>query len=218
MIGLVRLSPPDFCPGVERLDWVPEPASALHWAYLVLCATEEEVTEMLAWYCEVRAARPSVGFGLVCEPAICAAALGKATVPVSPVIAPDSLERDQVPPSVIEEMKAASVEGHILEDMLVKYGQKILKEQTIIEALIHGASRGVRLKRISRDVGLSEDTVRRRLQAVGLQPQTVMSQIRLRAYDLLLEMGDRPSSAALTCGWAEIKAQRKAAGRARGHL
>jgi hypothetical protein len=215
MIALVRLLPPcDPCPGVARLDRRPPPDAARHSGYLVRCSDTAELEATLEWYGDVRAVRPSVPLGLVCAPEVfapevCAGALIRAAHPVRPIFSPDWLDRGRVPSSALAEMRAVSVEGRILDELCGIHGDEIQAQRPLMEALVSCAAAGGTLKRFSREVGLSDETVRRRLALVGLRPKRLMAWARLRAYDLRVELGDRPAGALLACGWTDPKSRQK---------
>jgi methylphosphotriester-DNA--protein-cysteine methyltransferase len=84
-----------------------------------------------------------------------------------------------------------------------------------METLISHASDGRKLQSVSRSLGLSDDSIRRRLRAIGLQPGALMREVRLKAYSLLVRMGDSPSRALAACGWNDPKARQKVAARFR---
>jgi AraC-like DNA-binding protein len=210
MIALVRLLPPDDpCLWVECLTQPPVPTAARHSGYLVRCGDGAELDATLEWYSAVRAVRPSVPLGLVCAAEVCAGALGRAAHPVQPLISPNRLSRGRVPAAALAEMRAVSVESRILEEMCWIHGDRILTQQTLLEVLISHAASGGTLKRLSRQLGLSDETLRRRLEAVGLRPKPLMAGARLRAYDLRVELGDRPANALLACGWTDPKSRQK---------
>jgi AraC-like DNA-binding protein len=216
MIGLVRVSPPSGrSAGVVRLERLPNTKTAHLAGYLVLCRCSEELDTTLTWHGEVRVARPSVALGLVCQPEILFGALGKLTAPVNPVIAPEALQAGRIPDSGLTAIRTASVEAKVLEDLWHAKGARILQEQPLLETLISHASHGKKLQSVSRSLGLSEDTIRRRLRAIGLQPGALIREIRINAYTLLLRMGDSPSRALVACGWNDPKARQKVVARFR---
>jgi hypothetical protein len=216
MIGLVRVSPPSGrSAGVVRLERLPNTKTAHLAGYLVLCRCSEELDTTLTWHGEVRVARPSVALGLVCQPEILFGALGKLTAPVNPVIAPEALQDGRIPDSALTAIRQASVEGKILEDLWHANGDRILQELPLLETLISHASDGRKLQSVSRSLDLSDDSIRRRLRAIGLQPGDLMREVRLNAYTLLVRMGDSPSRALVACGWNDPKARQKVAARFR---
>jgi hypothetical protein len=211
MIGLVRLLPPSGDElRVEVLDRLPEPIDASHSGYLVRCGDEAEMAETLAWYTEVRVARPSITLGIVCSPAVCAAALGRTTIPIQPVIDPDLLQDGHVPPWGISELRSVSVEAQIVAELVEARGDGVAAERALLEILVSYACRGRTFQRLCRDLKRSDDVVRERLTAIGVQPGRFMSAVRLRAYDLLVERGHRPVDARLACGWTSAKARDQA--------
>lgn len=202
MIALVRLLPAaGASAGIELLDELPAPGDCVHTAYLVRCRDRAELDAALSWYGEVRSTQGGVGLGLVCPPDVCAAALGRTTDPVRPVLSPTALEGDRLPPEALDELRAGSLEGRLLDELVATYGDVILGRRELLEAVVSHAIRGGTLRRAAASVRLEPVTLRRRLQAVGLSPGSLKGHIRLRAYELLVELGHDPSAALRACGW-----------------
>lgn len=200
--------------GVEVLDRLPEPSRSLHSGYFVRCGQESEVEDVLEWYRLVKEVRPTLVLGLVCAPDFCAAALGRTTIPVHPVIHPDRIEDGSAPSWALSEIRFASVERRILQELVQEHGTPIMAERYLLEVLIANGIRGVTVERLSRRAGLSHDTVSRRLKVVGIQAGALVRVVRLRAYDLLVESGEPPASAVSACGWTSAKARYEARKRA----
>jgi hypothetical protein len=214
MIGLVGiLPPPAHHDGTVCLNEVPPvPATGLA-GVAVLCGRASEVEAALSWYGAVRAIRPAFPMGLVCWPEDSATALGACAHPVNPVIRPGDLHAGGLPLQSLDQLRAASVEGLILQEMTLKYGASVQRERALLQCLVPPAVRGGSLRRVARDCGVSEDTVQRRLRALGLRCGRLMSWVRVRGFQLHVELGvDR--STALTIGnWSSHDARRKTARR-----
>jgi AraC-like DNA-binding protein len=214
MIALVGLNlPAGPAPGVARIDRLPAPEAALHLGYLVRCDDERTLTATLSWYEAARASRPSLVLGIVCAPEVCAEPLGRTTVPVSPVVAPGDLESDRVPTWALAELRANTIEARPLDELYTELALQV--DRPLLEALVPHAIRGGRLKSLARALGLSDDTIRRRLGPIGQSPGALMSSLRLRAYDLLLESEHTPKAALAACGWRDARAYQKARSRRR---
>lgn len=211
MIGLVRLRPSEADgPGTLVLDRLPAvPAKRLSGA-LVRCGGEGELAEALSWYAEIRAVRPGFPSGLVCAPEICAGPLGQFTFPVAPLLTPGDLVNGEVPGFALAELRSVSVEGRLMDEVAVAHPSAVLDHREVIECLIAHAVRGGTLDTTARDLGCSTDTVRRRLGVHGIRPGALMRQLRLRAYDVRLELGEAPAAALAAGGWNSRKAQAKA--------
>ena len=211
MIGLVRLRPatPDG-PSTLVFDRLPPvPVERLSGA-LVRCDTVGELLEMLHWYAEVRAVRPGFPSGLVCAPEICAGPLGEFTFPVAPLLAPGDLANREVPASALAKLRSVSVEGRLMEEVAAAHPSAVLDRREFVECLIAHAVRGGTLETTARHLGCSTDTVRRRLGVHGIRPGALMLQLRLRAYDVRLELGEAPAAALAAGGWSSRRARLKA--------
>jgi AraC-like DNA-binding protein len=216
MIALVRLLPPiDSCVTVTELDHLPTLETATHSGYFVLCQDKTELYETLAWHAALRALVPSVGLGLVCPPEISAAALRLIGQNLRPVLYPHALPVARVPSAALEDLRSRSIEGQIFRELCETHQGRIEPHTDIVEALIAHAIQGGTASGVARRLGLSVDTLRRRLQVIGLQPGSLIPQIRLRGYELRVESGDSPTKALLACGWTDPKAHRKVCARKR---
>jgi hypothetical protein len=210
MIGLVRLRPPaSDGSGTLVLDRLPSaPAERLAGA-MIRCDGEADLAEALSWYAEVRGERPSFPSGLVCSPAICAAPLGEFTFPVAPLLTPAELVDGVVPASALVELRSMSVEGRLMEELVAAQPTAVGDHRELIEGLVAHAVRGGRLETAARQLGCSTDTVRRRLASHGILPGLLMRLVRLRAYEVRLELGEAPAAALAAGGWSSQKARHK---------
>jgi AraC-like DNA-binding protein len=213
MIALVNVLPPGPNAGIETLDCLPLPGAAAHAGWLVGCSDCGEIQVTLSWYDAVRAVRPTVALGLVCPLDQCAPLVGALPYPVRPLLGFDSLLGGRVPEVALGELRAMSVAGRLIEELALDYGDAVLAERALLEALVARAIRGGTLEGLSRALGCHPETLRRALVRFGLRPGQLMSRIRLRAYELMDEGGDAPARALAACGWTNPNARHKARSR-----
>lgn len=220
MIGLVRLlPPPGGTEGIAVLDSLPAPPASRFAGVIVRCDDATELKEALDWCARVRDERPSFTFGLVCSPELCAGPLGSFTHSVVPVLAPGELLAGGIPKKALADARSASIEGRILEELVLRRGPDLLTDRPLIQCLIAHAVRGGTLETAARDLRRSPDTIRRRLRRYGILPGGFMSAVRLLAYDLRVSFGESPAAALAAGGWNSQKARlaarsRLAAGKA----
>lgn len=214
MIGLVGISPPaDSQHGTVVLTALPRaPAEGLS-AVIVRPENEQAVGTVLAWFERMVSRRLTLVLGLVCPPDWCAAALGAFTHPVRLVLPPEDLEGDCLPAAALATVRNASVEGLILDELHRKHGDAVHSERTIVGCLISHAVRGGTLNSVAADLGCSTTTIWRRLRAIGVSPRATMSRVRLRAYELQVELGADPGHARRAGGWYTRRAWKKALAR-----
>jgi AraC-like DNA-binding protein len=133
--------------------------------------------------------------------------------PLTTVATPDELIDGRVPLRMIDELRAKSIEAPILQALIDERGDTILKEERLLTTIIPHAMRGGKLTRMAKDFGVSSDTLRRRIRALGWQPAHLVSFIRVRAYEIRVAAGVSPGAALLAGGWTDPEAKRKVARR-----
>ncbi len=216
MIGFVGLRPPSQDPGtVVQLAELPGIPAANYSGILVRCDSDDKVHDALRWCSAVRKCRPNFAFGLVCKADDCVRALGEFPERVTPVLSPMELEGDRVPTDVLAGIRRESIEGRIMDELILEADGHILEEPQLLRVLVAHGVRGHRLGRVANSMKLSIETVRRRLKRAGFSAGRLLTRVRLRAYDLSLEQGGSPSVALEACGWFDQEARRKCVRRLR---
>lgn len=216
MIGLVGIAPPTGAAhGTVTLDSLPRiPAERL--AALVARADGEDAVErLLAWFRKLMARRPTFTLGLVARPEECAAALGVCVHPVRLVLPPEALIQGALPRAALAVVRNASVEGILLEEFHRDNELAVVSQRTLVECLISHAVRGGSVNAVAADLGCSTITVWRRVARFGLKPGALMTRIRLRAFEVRVELGVHPDHARRAGGWYTRRAWEKAVARDR---
>jgi acyl-coenzyme A thioesterase PaaI-like protein len=216
MIGLLDVLPPPSgdAAGTFRLETLPPPPAPRLSGLIARCRDAHEARRTLEWYDRVRSSRPEFPLGLVCASAACVDALSRCRFPVEALVAPAELCAGGVPGAAMDAVRAAAVESRILEELVQRHGTAILEALPTLKITVAQAVRGGTVQAAARELGVTRDTVRRRLKAVGLSAGLLMAKARLRAFDLRIEMGYDRGSALVTCGWSSHDARRKARSRA----
>lgn len=210
MIGLVGvLAPPGDGAGTACLDSLPHPPALSLAAAAVQCSHGLEVDTILEWFGEMRAKRPAFPMMLVADQT-CAAQLASFPHPVVGMVSPSELQAGGLPRTALERLRAASVEGRVLDRLVLRFGRKLLQESSIVRCLIAHAVRGGTVAAAARDVGVSCDTIRRRLAVVGLRPRELIRAARILAYEERRLQGASPPVALCACGWNDPEHLRRA--------
>lgn len=216
MIALVgALAAGRVAPGTVLLNDMPEVPAHGFAGVIVRADSPSEVESVLSWYVAVRAARPGFPLGLASRPEACAAPLGAFRDPVKPVMDSGDIEKRGLDPAMLEAFRGSCVEGLILQDLVRHHGHRLLRDQRLLEALIAHASAGRTLRSAARALGVSEDTIHRRLDRLSIPVGRLMSLIRLHAYDLRIELGSDPDLALEAGRWSSQKARQRMARRIR---
>lgn len=210
MIALVGvLSPTGSHTGTVTMNRLPNPEHSRHAGYVVHCRDSAEVERTLAWHEDVRVLRRSTPLGLVCDLHHCAVAVGSLAYPVQPIIPPAELSAGALPDHALDQIRTRSVEGLIFATLCHLYGDELTANRETIEAIISSAVHGGTLGRVATLLGISTETIRRRLRAIGISPGRLRTSIRLQAYRLLVDLGEHPAAALQACGWSDYEARRK---------
>lgn len=210
MIALVRLLPPvTENVGTVALDALPRPPASAYSGFAVRCDGEPDVVHAIEWYRQVLEQRPAVPLGVVCRPDHCAGALARLGHSLTFLISPRDLVAGGLPATLLDEVRSASVEGRLLEEVLARHGDSARPLATTIRALISRAVRGGSLAGAARDLDVAERTVRRRLKSIGLSPGILKRELRLRAFELRVKLGMSRSAALAAGGWANQAQRRK---------
>lgn len=199
--------------GTACLDGLPEAPASRFSALAVRCVDREGVREAVRWYRTVRAKRPAFAFGLVCEPAACAEELAGLPYPLTFLLRPGELVADGLPGEALGQLREASVEGRIFDEVVERYGEEVLEQEETIRAVIARACCGGTVARAARDLGVSVATVTRRLEVVGIRAGRLRAEARQWAYEARVQLGVDPGEALRASGWSAQKDRRKAARR-----
>ena len=148
--------------------------------------------------------------GLVAEPAHCARQLAGFRFPVEPLLDVSDLVSDALPADALYTIISTSIEQAIMREMVTDHGPGIRSVPLLLEALIHEGVRGGTVNSVARAIGVSRSTIGRWLQRFNLTPKKLLTEIRLRAYDLRVATGTRPNVAAAAGGWSNLDPMRKA--------
>jgi hypothetical protein len=203
MIGFRGVRPPvGDSVGTRLLGALPaSPATELA-AAAVRCDHEPELDAVLEWYGDMRAARPPFAVLLVADHRF-GGMLASCPHPVVSVVPPSTLEAGGLPRHAMDELRTASVEGRVLDRLVVRFGWGLMAELSVVRCLVAYAVRGGTVSRAARDLGVSLDTVRRRLAAAGVRPRDFMRAARILAYDQWRTQGATPLVALAACGWTD---------------
>lgn len=214
MIALVRvLGPRGAGNGIAELTALPEPPASRYTAFAVRCRNEIKVAEAVVWYRALIESRPSAPLGLIARARDCIqpiAGLGHSLVFVKD---PTVLVGGGLPESSLAALRGAGIQGRILTEIVNDHGPEVLSKRESLMALIASAVTGGTLRRAAKYLCIHPDTLSRRLKRVGLSPRLLRRQVRVRAYELRVEMGAERSVALTACGWTDHKHRRKATAR-----
>lgn len=216
MIGLVDILPPPSSgmAGTLRLECLPDPPAVRLSGMIVRCRDRQQVGRTLDWYGLVRSRRPEFPLSLVCTSDACAEPLSRCRFPIIAVVSPGELCAGGISNAVLNKVRAAAVEGRIIEELVNRHGSAILEARSTLTAAVAHAVRGGTVQGVGRELGVTRDTVRRRLNAVGVSAGVLMAWARLRAFEFRVELGYDRAAALIASGWMSPDARRKAAARA----
>ena len=171
------------------------------------------MAETLDWYRTVRAVRPALAFGLVCEPEACAEHLAHLPYSLAFLLRPSDLVAGGLPREALGRLRQAGVEGRIFDEVVERYGEQVSAQEETLRAVIARACFGGTVSRAARDLGVAPWTATRRLGSVGIAAGHLRSKVRLRAYEVRVELGVDPAEALRASGWTHQEDRRKAAKR-----
>lgn len=217
MIGLVRLVPRSGHSGAcTVMDQLPAPPAARISACAARCRDADEVGETLEWHTRLAAARPDVPLGLAAEAADSAPLLARHPLPLAFLISPSDLVGGALPESAWRPLVDASVVGVLLEEVLVEVGPADEGTRAVLRSLVARGAHGSTVARAASDVGVSTETVRRRLRTTGYSPNAVLRWARHRAFEVRISLGAHRSASLLAGGWSSHEQRRKARSRLSG--
>ena len=211
MIALLGVQPPDSAVVVSRqITHLPDSTYWSHYdAFAVGCLDYFEVEQTLAWYAQMRRARPGVPLLLVADPADCAKVLAK-TDSITGIIPPAELVGHRLPSSAFEELCQASIQGGLWREVVAVLEPAAAEQKETLQAVIARAAKGGSIQRSANDLNLAPATVHRRFRKLELAAGRFASAIRVRSYQLRIANGASPRDALRACGWSHQEARRKA--------
>ncbi|MEJ2186012.1 MAG: hypothetical protein P8Z36_08750 [Gemmatimonadota bacterium] len=214
MMAFVGIQPPTgHSEGIQAVPDLPESPATRFSGFLVRSEHESNLARTLAWYRDVVDQRPGVPLGIVYSPNVCLAMLGECAHPIRPIIPTDNLVAGAPPMAVVEQLREASVEGRIMQELVAEFGGSILVEKRILTALIAYGVGGGLVASAAHELKCSQEKIRLHLAEFGIQPGRLMSRVRLRAYDLRKQLGVQTRQALDAGGWHTSEARRKVARR-----
>ncbi len=210
MIGLLGVHPPaGDGAGTRLLKSLPaSPASELA-AAAIRCDCQREIDAVIEWYCELRAIRPAFAVILVADHRF-GATLATCPHPVTAVVPPSDLVAGGLPRVALDQLRAASVEGRVLERLVLRFGGALLEQLPLVWCLVAHAVRGGTVSAVARDRGLSVDIVGRRPAVAGLRPRDFIRAARVLAYEERRTQGASARTALAACGWTDAAHLRQA--------
>lgn len=174
------------------------------------CEDRDAVEATVKWFVQVCDLRPAFELCLIAFPEDCVAPLAALSHPVVCVVAPTELVDGAIAEDVLDRIRSASIEGQVLDNVLVRYGDGLLDQLPLTKCLIAHAVRGGTVGGAAREYGTSVDTIARRLERIGVLPRELMRAARLFAYDIHRENGSRVATALAACGWNDPEHVRRA--------
>jgi transposase-like protein len=209
MIGLLGVHPPaGDGAGIKLLESLPAPpASALAGA-VIRCDCQREIHAVIQWYGDMRAIRPAFAVILVTDHRF-GATLASCPHPVRAVVRPSDLVAGGLPRVALDQLRAASVEGRVLDRLVLQFGGALLEHMPLVRGLVAHAVRGGTVSAAARDLGVSVDTVRRRLAVAGVRPSDFMRAARVLAYEKRRAQGASARIALAACGWTDAEQLRR---------
>jgi AraC-like DNA-binding protein len=115
-----------------------------------------------------------------------------------------------VPRDALDQLRAASVEGRVLERLILQFGVALLEHLPVVRCLVAHAVRGGTISAAARDLGMSVDTLRRRMTVAGVRPRDFMRAARVLAYEERRTQGASAGIALAACGWTDAEDLRQA--------
>jgi hypothetical protein len=217
MIGLVGVRPPSgTSTGIRLLEGLPAPPASEVAAMAVFCETKGGLVRVLGWFAEIRATRRAFPLIIVAAPERWGATLATTQHPVLRVVPPTEMEGEGLPQLVLDELREASVEGRVLDRLVLRFGARLLDELPVVRSLISHGVRGGTVSRAARDLILSPDTVQRHMARVGVLPRDFVRAARILAYEEHRRHGTAAPIALAACGWTDPDHLRRAKRRDEG--
>lgn len=210
MIGLVRVLPPSQGRvGSAQVPALPTPPALRFTGFAVFCDTQADVELTVSWYADLCLVRPGAPLGLIARAEDCAMSLAALDRSLAFLLDPSKAIGRVLPQEALQQLRAKSVEGRLLEEIIGREGQHVRTEEETLRALVVAAARGGTLASAGSDLGVSAECVRRRLAGVGLSARNMKREVRALAYELRLALGLDRDSALLAGGWSDHEQRRK---------
>jgi hypothetical protein len=130
--------------------------------------------------------------------------------PVVGVVLPCELEAGGLPRDALDRLRAASVEGRVLDRLVLQFGDALLEHLPGVRCLVAHAVRGGTVSAAVSDLDISVDTVGRRLAEFGVRPRDFMRAARVLAYEERRMQGASATTALAACGWTDSEQLRRA--------
>lgn len=215
MIALIRVLPPKNAPEAnEVLAELPRHPAWRFTSFLVHCTRPQEVKETLEWIKELQALRPQTPVGMIARAEHSAQLLAGFPHRLPLYLNPDELLAGRVSKSVLSRLRLNSLEGRLFDEIVLDYPEVSTEGVTLL-ALISRAAHGGTLSAVAKDLGVTPQTLRRRLRRCGISPGKLVRRTRLRAFDLRIELGMDRGAALYAGGWSSHDQRRKTATRLR---
>ncbi len=210
MIGLLGVHPPaGDGAGTRLLESLPAPPAPALAAAAIRCDREIALDAVLEWYGEIRAKRPAFAITLVVDHRFYATLIA-CPHPVVAVVPPCDLEAEGLPRDALDWLRTASVEGRVLDRLVLQFGDALLEHLPVVRCLVAHAVRGGTISAASGDLNISVDTVGRRLAEFGVRPRDFMRAARVLAYDERRKQGASAPTALVACGPTDPEQLRRA--------
>jgi hypothetical protein len=164
---------------------------------------------VIEWFGDMRAKRPAFAVLLVTDHRF-GATLASCPHPVRAVVRPSDLVAGGLPRVALDQLRAASVEGRVLDRLVLQFGGALLEHMPLVRGLVAHAVRGGTVSAAVSDLDISVDTVRRRLTAAGVPPRDFMRAARVLAYEERRRRGASAPTALAACGWTDPEHLRRA--------
>ena len=201
MIAFVEVLPPaGHSKGIQLVARLPEPPATRFSGFMVRCEHESGLATTLAWYGEVTNQRPGVPLGIVYSRNLSLAMLAEFEHPIRPVLSTDELIAGAPPIAAVEHLREVSVEGVILEEFVSEFGESILTEAPILNALIARGVVGGKLESTARELECSQETIRLHLARFRIRPGRVTRPVDSSAPSCLRPRWVSCSISACPCG------------------
>lgn len=214
MLAFVGVLPPARSYGVACLSALPTDCKDFL-GFMVRCESRRMAECTVAWYQGIRSEKQRVSLGLVADPRHCFRAVASCPYAIAPMITDAQLICGRVPSAVLQTLRNESVEGTVLNGLVHSYGSGILTQRRTLEALVAAATSGRTIASAARDLSVTPQTIRRRLDEVGISAAVTLTEARVRAYEARRRLGVPPAVALEATGWRTHEARRKTISRLR---
>jgi hypothetical protein len=166
MIALIGVSSPV---GQEKyvavLTSLPSPPALPHSGFLVKCGGLLTAARVLPWFARVRADRPGVCLGLICDPTPRELSLiTGCAFPIAPFLLPSDTPDNTLPESAVNVLRGRTLEGWILERWAGAFVHLAGADLELLSTIVECGVRGGTLESVARQLSINPKTVTRRLR------------------------------------------------------